>query len=371
MRLLQLVLLLAPTTAAAQSLDLFEARVAIYDQDGQGYQSQAGPEAGPGSESTFIFEPLFRAVIKQDEAWSHDLSVMVDIVSAASPDAIDAISAASKVNEAVTLDVNSRWAPPAGHHEISVRYGFHIEEPLRSGFLGVGYALKLAEDNTTISASVNGSFDIFDPYHWQGYDPGLENRQAVNTNLSVNQVLSPTTLLDLAYGYTFQTGLLQTTYNSVPVEGNRRGDEIFPSERHRHAFTARVSQHVPFSRTTLKAQLRHYQDDFGLSANTLQLWGYQYLAPWLYLRAGYRWHDQSGVDFYGEMFPTRAMPAQTADSDLAPFTSHEVSGKLVLLADRSPFGWLRRSFMDLSFARYWRSNGLDVLYLQVAWGRRF
>jgi Protein of unknown function (DUF3570) len=371
MRLLQLIVLLVATPAAAQSLDLFEARFAFYDQDGRGFQSLAGPAAGPGSESTLIFEPLLRALIRQDDAWTHDLSAMVDIVSAASPDAIDVMSSASKVNEAVTLDVVSQWAPPTGHHKVAIRYGFHIEEPLRSGFLGASYGLRLAEDNTTLTASVFGSFDVFDPYHWRGYDPGLENRQAINLNFSWNQVLSPTTVLDAAYGFTFQTGLLSTTYNSVPVDDDDRGDEIFPSTRERHAVTLRLAQIIPATGTTLKLQARHYFDDFGLGANTVQAWAYQYLTAWLYLRGGYRWHDQTGVDFYGERFTGVPAAAQTADSDLAPFTSHEISGKLVLLADRSPLTWLRRSFIDLSFARYWRTNDLDVLHFQVAWGRRF
>jgi hypothetical protein len=365
-----LLLLLVPSIAAAQQVDDMEMRFAFFDQVGHGYQSVAGPPRGPGSEDALIFEPQFHLRVRQDEHWRHDIDIGVDIVSNASIDAIDAISTASAVNEAATLEVTSSYQD--GPHRIDLRYGGHIEEPLRSFFLGAGWTLSLADDNATVGVSGQATVDFFDPVDRSGYDPGLAGRQTLNANFAASQILSPTTVADVGYGFTLQTGRLETTYNSVPLTDGARDDEIFPAGRRaRHAVMARLAQHVPWTHTTLKASYRYYIDNYGLDAHTAEGQLYQYLVDWLYVRGSYRWHQQSGVDFFATSFMPGVTGPRTSDSDLAPFTAHEVGVKVVLLAERSPWESLKRSFIEASFYRYWRTNDMVVDWLALAFGRRF
>jgi hypothetical protein len=362
------ILVVAP--AARGQIEEMEMRAAFFDQTGSGYQSAAGPERGPGSENALIFEPLFHLKIRQDEAWSHSVDVTVDIVSNASIDAIDAMSSASALNEAVTVDITTSYKKD--DHRADVRYGFHIEEPFRSLFLGGGYTWSLADDNAAISLSGLGTFDFFDAVNRIGRDDGVAERQSLNGNLGVSQILSPTTIFDASYGLTLQTGRLETTWNSVPLAGGGRADEIFAGRRLRHALAARLAQHIAATRTTVKAAYRFYVDNYDLSAHTVEGQLYQYLADWLYVRGSYRYHMQTGVGFFGTAF--RALPAQapeTSDSDLAPFAAHEIGLKIVFLAERSPWEGLKRSFIDASFYHYFRSNNLAVNWLTVAFGKRF
>src|SRR5262249_117526 len=171
--------------------------------------------------------------------------------------------------------------------------------------------------------------------------------------------------------FTFQTGTLETTYNSVPLVGGDRGDEIFAGRRFRHAIAGRLSQHIPETRSTLKASYRYYTDNYQLTAHTVEGQLYQYLADSRYSRGSYRYHWQSGVDFFATAFEPGWVGPQTSDSDLAPFTAHEVGLKLVLLAERSPWVGLKRSFIEASFYHYWRTNDLQVNWLTVAFGRKF
>src|SRR6266542_2479448 len=113
------ILVVAP--AARGQIEEVEMRAAFFDQTGSGYQSAAGPARGPGSENALIFEPLFHLKIRQDEAWSH------------------------------SIDITASYRPD--NHRADVRYGFHIEEPFRSLFLGGGYTWFLADDNAAISVS--------------------------------------------------------------------------------------------------------------------------------------------------------------------------------------------------------------------------
>jgi hypothetical protein len=370
MRLAPALVLLCAAPAAAQQVEDMEMRFAFFDQTGHGYQSVAGPPRGPGSEDALIFEPQFHLRIRQDEHWTHDVDLTVDIVSNASIDAIDAVSTASAVNEAVNIDVTSAYQD--GPSRLAVRYGVHVEEPLRSGFLGGGWTLSLADDNATIGVSAEATVDFFDQITRTGANPGVGSRTSLNANLAASQILSPTTVADVAYGFTFQTGRLETTYNSVPLTDGMRDDEIFPGRRARHAFAVRLAQHIPWTATTLKASYRYYFDNYQLDAHTAEGMLYQYLVDWLYVRASYRYHQQTGVDFFAQSFvPQAFIRPQTSDSDLAPFTAHEIGLKLVLLSERSPWAGLRRSFIEASLYHYWRSNDLAVNWLALAFGRKF
>ena len=370
---LAVALLLVAATAHAQNLEELEMRGAFFDQTGHGFQSVATRNAaGAGSEDALIFEPLFHLKIRQGEEWSHTVDVTVDIVSNASVDAIDAVSSASAVNEAVTLDLQS------AHHgddtTLAVRYGGHIEEPLRSVFVGGGVTQSLADDNAAIALTGLVTFDFFDHVDRFGHERGLDDRQSLNLNLSASQILSPTTVVDASYGFTLQTGSLTTTYNSVPLVGGSRGDEVFAGQRFRHAFAARIAQHIPDTHSTIKAAYRFYIDNYDLSAHTAEAQFYQYLADWLYVRASYRYHWQSGVSFYGTEFapmPGTGPGPETSDSDLAPFTAHELGLKVTFLAERSPWIGLKRIFIEGSYYRYFRSNDLDVNWLMIAFGRKF
>lgn len=369
MRLLQLMVLGAAATAAADpQLDTFEVQLGVFDQDGRGYQAKGAPAGRPGSEAATIVEPILRVVLRDGDAWTHDAVVDVDVVTAASPDAVDTVSSASRVNTAVGVDVTSRHLPSG----VALRYGAHIEEPLRSFSLGAAYARGFAEENTQLSASLRATLDLPDLDRYDASEGDVLHRETLNANLGVSQIVSPTTRVDAGYGVTVQVGTLQTTWNSVPLMGGGRVGELFPHRRVRHAFTAGVAQIVPPTGTTGRASYRFYVDDFGLSAHTLQLWLYQRLGPWLSVRAGYRYHTQSGVDFYTELAPADIdMAPRTADSDLAPLTSRHVEGKVRLDAERAGLTWLGRSVIDLSLSRYSRDNGLSSMMVLLGWGRRF
>jgi hypothetical protein len=256
---------------------------------------------------------------------------------------------------------------------VSLRYGLHVEESIRSLLGGVGYQRSLAEDNATLGGSLLLLVDSVDQIPWQGgraYETG--ERLTANLNLTGSQILSPTTLVDGAYGFTAQLGQLATSYNSVPIGTGMRAGEIFDGPRLRHALRGRLAQHVPLTRSTLQLGYRFYVDNYGLLAHTAEVQAYQYLADWVYVRLSHRVHHQSGVDFFATDFTEMSGGGpRTSDSDLAPFTAQEVGLKLRVLGERSPFDAIARAVIDAAFYRYWRSNDLVVNWFGMSLGYRF
>lgn len=354
-------------------LERFATRFAIFQQDSApgGFQSQAGPadRHRPGSEQAWILQPILYARIRQDERVHHDVYIPVDVVTAASADALDVVSSASRENEAVSLDVYSTYESDADTR-YTLHWGGHIEEPLRSATLGYAVSRDLADDNAVFSLSFDGIVDFVDQVQFTGYDPGQTGRFTGTVNASLSQLLSPTTIVAVAYGLTGQAGLLQTPWNSVPIEGGDRVGDLFPHTRMRHAFVGRLAQAIPDSRTFFNAQYRLYVDDFGVIAHTPEASVTQYLGDDFSMRLSYRFHTQNAARFWTSLLPAGydfQLP-RTSDSDLAALSAHEIGGVLRWYYDHSGALTARSSYLEASYYHYERTNGLYVNLISLGWG---
>ena len=342
-----------------------QVRASYFDQRGHGYQSQDG--ATPGSEFMYMLQPSAVMTVRQNADIVHQVAVPIDAITAASPDAVDAMSSASRRNVAFDLDVRSKYKLTE-HDTLTSRVMGHGEEPLGGGLIGLGWQRGLADDNATVT--VNGSLGIdgFDDHDHFGDYLGKTARETVNLNVSGSQLLSPTTVIDGSYGVTYQHGTLRTGWNAVPTSDDLLTDEILPRNRTRQAVSVRLAQHVPLTHSTVKAWYRFYHDSFGTDAHTIETNAYQYVVPWLYLRGGYRFHRQDGVDFFTTAIekPFASNALRTADSDLAPFDAHEWSVQIATVRGRGPFGvW---SF-SAELLRYTRTNDLRITVGSLAFGR--
>ncbi len=348
-------------------------RLTAFDQFGHGYQSQAGPVLGPGSERVTVLEGQTEVIATQGERLTHRLWIPVDVVTAASPDAIDntrasadVVSGASRKVISGTLDWSVAYKVDAAT-ELAMRNALHLEEPLRSWSSGLAARRSFADENTVLSANVIESFDWFDHFDITGHRHGHSNRSGTTGSIGLTQVLTPTTLANINYGVTVLAGTLGNTWNSVPLASGTRGSEILPEERVRHALVGRASQFLPWN-GALHAYYRFYADDWGIVAHSIEGELMQRLSPFLYVGALYRFHTQTGATF----FTTRGVDngdLRIADSDLAPLESQTVGGKIV--TDFPLAGDLRALHFELGYERYVRTNDLRMNIVTWATGFRF
>ncbi len=354
-------------------------RITSFDQYGHGYQSQAGPAFGPGSERTTILEPQVQVVASQGPRLTHVLTVPIDVITAASPDAIDngptsvdVVSSASRHNVAGTIDWSATYrADPASY--VSMSSGLHLEEPFRSWHGGLGGSYALAGGDTVVAGSVLEVFDWFDRFDITGHRHGRTERSSTTASVGVTQIVTPTTVVGANYGLTVQRGELGNTWNSVPLTafdattGLYRGPEILPGERVRHALVLRASQFLPWN-GALRFYYRFYADDWGLIAHSIEGQLMQRLSPSVYVGALYRYHTQNGVDFFTTLAgPT--LPLRTADSDLARLESHTIGGRIVV--DLPMSTQVRVLHFEVGYERYFRSNELSMNIVTCATGYRF
>lgn len=347
------------------ALESAELRTTYLDQTGRGFQSQE--DGTPGKETMFIVQPSLFMTVRQSERVVHTVALPFDAITAASPDAVDATTSASRSNVAGDLDLRTAIKLD-DKTTITTRFLAHAEEWIGGGLIGAGWTRSLADDNATIS--VNGTFgaDVFDDHNRFGDFLGKTSRITTSLHVAGSQLLSPTTVLDGSYGMTYQHGELRTGWNAVPVEGGSLENEVFPDGRLRQVLTLRVSQHIPRTHSTAKLGYRGYVDSFGLQAHGIEASVYQYLVSWLYVRGSFRYYDQNGVDFYTEALPLGFTDAtdRTADSDLAPLSSREFSLQLKTVKERGP---LRKWSASVEYFRYSRSNDLEINAVSLGLGR--
>ena len=346
-------------------LESVAVRYTRFDQSGTGYQSRAGKPGGPGSEEMRVEQPQLEVVIKQGAHLTHRVWIPVDVVTAASPDAIDVVSTASRRNEAASVDWTATYAKD--HSSASIRNGHHEEENYRSWNSGLSGTHSFAEDNTVVSAGANVVLDWFDRYTLAGGHDGHNARSSINFNAGVTQLLSPTTVAHVDYGYTIQEGMLSNGWNIVPTPQGAFQLEKLPAERGRHAFVGRIAQHLPWN-GAVHGSYRFYVDTFGILAHTFEVELHQRLASFARLRFNYRYHTQTGADFFRTSVPLGAPIFATADSDLARLHAHTVGVKGTF---DFPVSFARTLHADLAVERYFRSNDLRVSVYSCGLGLLF
>lgn len=353
-------------------LKLVRTRLTAYSQRGFGYQSQAGPLEGPGSETLHVFQTQAEFEAAQGDSVTHRVWVPVDIVTSASAGASDryyaepdVVSAASVQNRGAEVEYRLGVHPSPGQTWFGA-VAYHNEEILHSWRLSLQYERSLAEDNAVLGVGVNQVLDWFNAFELGGRRVGRDSRSSTNANLSLSQLLSPWTVASLDVGLTLQSGKLSNTFNTVPLENSERVLEVLPQTRRRHAARLGFLQWLPW-RGALKLSYRLYLDDWDVTAHTVEGQLFQRVSEWLLLGLSYRYHDQSSVAF----FTTRGSETArylTADSDLADLSAQTLGASATLELPTDVLGTL---LLNLGYDHYSRSDDLRVDVATWASGLRF
>jgi hypothetical protein len=209
-------------------------------------------------------------------------------------------------------------------------------------------------------------------------DVANQNKYVFTGAADLSQVLSPTTVLDLAYDVVYLKGLLSDPYLQVNVVDDAGGtvlvDELHPSNRTRHAGTVRISQFIPPLRASLIGSYRYYGDTWSVHSHTAELKLNKYVTSDLVFGVDYRYYSQTGAYFYrphyaGGSFTT--VDYRTADYKLVPFASNNfgLSVSLMLRAFGKPgseLEFLENSSLELTYFRYFNTLDFSADIVQFA-----
>jgi hypothetical protein len=197
-----------------------------------------------------------------------------------------------------------------------------VEPDFDASTVSINFSQDMFGDLTT----VNMGFAIGDNSISRNGDPSFsEQSSSRNYRLSVSQIISKDMIMAVAFETISDEGYLNNPYRSVRYEdasvprGYSYQGEVYPRTRSSNALAVRARYYLPH-RAAIHGNYRIYQDSWGIDANDLEL-GYtqRYGSNWIF-EARIRYYQQSGADFYSDLFPFQdAQNFLARDKELSTF----------------------------------------------------
>jgi len=258
---------------------------------------------------------------------------VMDNVSLSGRYYVDTISSAS-------IDVVTTASPYKDKRE---EYGVGIDYLHGNSLLGVNLSSSKENDYLANSFGMNVSHDLpggLTTIHL-GYSQGHDIVQRVDTSfedeinrynfrLGVTQVLTRSLLLGVDFEDIAEEGYLSNPYRSARVLGASL-PERYPRTRDSQAIAVRAVQAFSSESrpaiSSLRAEYRYFQDNWGISSNTLTFTLQRYFGDRVLGEARYRYYQQSAASFYSDNFTTE-MVYMARDKELSTFSSHSLGYKV-------------------------------------------
>ena len=236
----------------------------------------------------------------------------------------------------------------------------------------------LFEKNTTLTLRGQYNNDRVGKILESG-DITFGGKQVFTGALNLSQVLSTTTVLDMAYDIVYLKGVLSDPYRQVKVIDSAGAtvvvDELHPSKRVRHAGTVRLSQFIPSIRASIIGSYRYYGDTWSVHSSTGELKLNKYIFSDLIFGADYRYYVQTGANFFSDRYMGSGYTAgnyRTADYKLKPFSSNNFGLSLTFMLRAlgkpgSDLEFLENSSVEVYYFRYFNTLDFsaDILQFQI------
>lgn len=282
--------------------------------------------------ATRVQQPMIDGRFEAGETGEVRVHALVDAITSAS------VAAGADAEPFTEL----RWEAGGGYlRELEVR-----ERPVRLGiqgrysnepdyvsfFGGLRGELDLAQRNTTLGLALNGGYDQLNNAGAQGgISQVIEGTlTTLMASASISQLLSPTALVSATYDLIYLDGFQQNPYRSV-VAGGVVERERVPETRVRHAIAASARGYLPATSTTIVTSYRLYLDDWGVVSHSPEARAIQRLPREIDLSLRFRYHRQSGADFFRTIYDSNdpaVEPFLTDDIKLSAFDGQTYGAKL-------------------------------------------
>lgn len=206
------------------------------------------------------------------------------------------------------------WSKKLGAHLPSVDLSYGRENDYVARGFGLSDSWTLLGGRGTLHAGFSYGSDLVEPVTSSLSLP----KRSTGYALGWTWVLGERDLLDVSGSWTNLSGYLDDPYKVVPVGPEGSTDTLpdrRPDGRSRLALVARYG-HSFGSRSALKLMYRYYQDDWDVTAHTLEATYDQRLFGKWTLTPEVRLYTQSAASFYGARFPV-AQPYMSSDYRLS------------------------------------------------------
>lgn len=247
---------------------------------------------------------------------------------------------------------------------ISVGYVSSKENDYDATTYSLGIDQSFFGDLTTLGFGVSFGEDIVGQNTDPSYKRDLQRRKY---SINASQIITKNLLASLSFDSASDQCLnladtescLNNPYRSVRFLTGTGGyayqGEIYPHTRNSDAVGLRLMYFLPY-RASLRAELRQFSDSWGIESENAEL---RYLHPYgerFLFEVKYRIYDQTGADFYADLFPFRdAQNFMARDKELSPFSSTVLGLGVTYKVPAGTIPWFEKSTVNL----YWDHFNID------------
>ncbi len=259
----------------------------------------------------------------------------VDMVSSASIDVLTTASPYSEEREQYSLGMDYL----RGNTTLSMGYTSSAE----SDFDATTYNFSVSQDMFGDLTTLTMSYALGDDVVGRSDDESFtRNNTRQHYGIGLTQILTRDLITTLNVETITDEGFLNNPYRSVryadsgsPV-GYSFEPELYPHTRTTNAVGLTTKYYLPY-RAALQAEYRYFTDTWDIDAHTASLSYIHPIGPWTYT-VKYRWHDQTGAHFFGDLFSrSEATNFRGRDKELSPLTSQTL--KLAASYEFLSDGW--------------------------------
>ncbi len=350
-----------------------------YEQDG----NNSAVTGGVGTEELTDYSSIILIQIPLDSQDWVQINSGINVYTSASTDNIDTrVSSASYRDARARMFLTYHKTLPRKNQFLQLLGGGSAESDYISSSFGAGWGLSSADRSRDLYLGLHSYQDTWilifpDELRGTGRDIApTSRRRSYSLSANLNQVINPKLQIAIATELVFQQGMLATPFHRVyfPDDELPRVEKL-PTKRLKFPLALRANFFLT-DWLVLRTFNRYYWDSFGVNAFSTQMeWAFK-PSPFLSIYPSYRFHIQSASQYFAPlaMHPSDAF-FFTSDYDLSGFYSHKLGLSLYYSPlygiGRFKLGAARVGLFDeieLRYAQYWRSTGLESFLLGLQLG---
>lgn len=293
------------------------------------------------------------------------LEVGIDHYTSASSDKIDpsTVSSASYGDNRFYPSLNYSLEDEAKGNTFTVGVSSSTEFDYQSFGANIGYSKKTKDRNGEFSAKFQAYLDqikLITPIELRtsgSYD--TDNRNTYALSLGYSQIVNRNFQLMFMADVITQQGYLGLPFHRVYFADGSVHQENLPDSRLKIPVAVRASYFLG-DRFIVRAYYRYYQDDWKLSAHTVDLEIPVKLTSFVSISPFYRFYHQKGTKYfagYGEHSASDEF--YTSNYDLSSFDSNFIGAGIRLAPPKGIFGWSHFNALEIRYGHYSRTDGLS------------
>jgi len=276
-----------------------------------------------------VYSPGFSFFKTLTKKFLIGIKMRIDAISAASirkggsPVRTDAVTGATARR---TFD-DVRYAPTLlgvyddGDNTFTFGVYYSTERDYTGRSVFANYIRQLNLQNTAVGVGFSQSFDRWDPTFKRNLP--RSNRKERKIDLSITQLLSPTSMVQLIYSNLYSEGFLGSPYHYLLRKDFARF-ETLPETRKGHAFAVKFVKLIN-EPTSINLSYRYYTDDWGIRSHTGDVKLLRDLTDTFTAGIRFRYYTQTKADFAKDLNSyTQTDRYVAVDYRLSSFSSNTV-----------------------------------------------